>query len=155
MLGVQGVFLIGPRSPINNDTRVQAGTRLGLPAIHLSQHQVCRKACFPAQRRLLDWTVQGLILLHGFVFLPCPEFKASSRSTSRSPGVFQSRLEFPSGADLSAREAHTPRHHRGGSEEIPSFRRKTYLCLSLAPPNIRSSAQSERAPRRRSPGPLT
>ena len=108
MLGVQGVFLIGPRSPINNDTRVQDGTRLGLPAIHLSHHQVCRKACFLAQRRLLNRTVQGLVLLRGFVFLPCPEIKASSRNTSRNPGAFQSRLEFPSGADLSAREAHTP-----------------------------------------------
>lgn len=155
VLKVQRVLLICPRSPINNNTRVQGGTRPGLPATHLSHHQVRRNACFPAQRRLLDRTVQGLVLLRGFVFLPCPEFKAPSMSTSRSPGAFQSRLEFPAGADLSAREAHTPGPTMEGVRR-PLHSEGKYICVCrLHLQNTRSSAQSERAPKRQSPVPLT
>ena len=149
------MLLICPRSPINNNTRVQGGTRQGLPAIHLSHHQARRNACLPAQRRLLDRTVQGLVLLHGFVFLPCPEFKAPSMSTSRSPGAFQSRLEFPSGAGLSARDAHTPGPTMEGVRR-PLHSEGKHICVfHLDLQNTHSSAQSERAPKRQSPGPLT
>lgn len=155
VLRVQRVLLICPRSPINNNTRVQGGTRQGLPAIHLSHHQARRNACLPAQRRLLDRTVQGLVLLHGFVFLPCPEFKAPSMSTSRSPGAFQSRLEFPSGAGLSARDAHTPGPTMEGVRR-PLHSEGKHICVfHLDLQNTHSSAQSERAPKRQSPGPLT
>lgn len=152
VLRVQRVFLICPRSPLNSNTRVQGGTRPGLPATHLSHHQVCRNACFPAQRCLLDRTVQGLVLLRGFVFLPCPEFKAPSRSTSRSPGVFQSRLEFPAGADLSAREAHTPGTTTEGVRR-PLHSEGKHICVCRL--HLQTHAQSERTPKRQSPGPLT
>lgn len=52
--------------------------------------------------------VQGLVLLLGLVFPPCPEFEAPSMSTSRNTGAFQGSPESLTGAGLSAREAHAP-----------------------------------------------